>query len=166
MFDWALFMVNLIQDWQRNQLFEWKLFRNIFNQIFCLSTPSDQRDGFFFVSADVDGIFVVRGLQSVKSNLLTECKCHGVSGSCTLKTCWQRLPPFRRVGDYLMQRWPFFLFSFHRSGQKKKWVQLNQSGLIRFVFKVRVVEFFFSRKSKSLHGQYVPLSHWKQEPKK
>lgn len=42
--------------------------------------------------------------QSVKVNLLTDCKCHGVSGSCTLKTCWQRLPPFRKIGDYLMHR--------------------------------------------------------------
>lgn len=34
-----------------------------------------------------------------------ECKCHGPSGSCAIKTCWVRLPPFRRVGEALMKRY-------------------------------------------------------------
>ena len=35
----------------------------------------------------------------------TECKCHGVSGSCTMKTCWTTLPPFRKVGDFVMKKY-------------------------------------------------------------
>lgn len=34
-----------------------------------------------------------------------ECKCHGVSGSCTMKTCWNTLPSFGKTGDYLMRRY-------------------------------------------------------------
>ncbi|XP_077539005.1 protein Wnt-7b-like isoform X3 [Haemaphysalis longicornis] len=45
------------------------------------------------------------GRKAVKFTLLTECKCHGVSGSCSLKTCWKRLPPFSHVGDYLVERY-------------------------------------------------------------
>ncbi|XP_063223084.1 protein Wnt-5b-like [Bacillus rossius redtenbacheri] len=33
------------------------------------------------------------------------CKCHGVSGSCSLITCWQQLAPFREVGDYLKDKY-------------------------------------------------------------
>ncbi|PRD34326.1 UNVERIFIED_CONTAM: Wnt7a [Trichonephila clavipes] len=40
---------------------------------------------------------------AVKHNLKTECKCHGVSGSCTMKTCWKTLPAFGQIGDYLMK---------------------------------------------------------------
>lgn len=43
--------------------------------------------------------------QIVKSLLRTDCKCHGVSGSCAMKTCWKSLPPFRAVGDALMKRY-------------------------------------------------------------
>ena len=33
------------------------------------------------------------------------CKCHGVSGSCSLKTCWMHLSPFREVGNRLKQKY-------------------------------------------------------------
>lgn len=43
--------------------------------------------------------------QHVRSQMRQECKCHGMSGSCTVKTCWMRLPPFRAVGDSLKDRY-------------------------------------------------------------
>ena len=42
--------------------------------------------------------------QIVGSNMETRCKCHGMSGSCEMKTCWKAAPEFRRVGSVLKQR--------------------------------------------------------------
>eukprot|EP00106_Octopus_bimaculoides_P013170 XP_014780612.1 PREDICTED: protein Wnt-7b-like [Octopus bimaculoides] len=44
-------------------------------------------------------------LEAVKENVITECKCHGVSGSCTMKTCWTTLRPFRMIGNHLMKKY-------------------------------------------------------------
>ncbi|XP_014678959.1 PREDICTED: protein Wnt-5b-like, partial [Priapulus caudatus] len=45
------------------------------------------------------------GRRAVYRNHLVACKCHGVSGSCSLKTCWQQLSPFRSIGEWLKDRY-------------------------------------------------------------
>ncbi|CAC5406916.1 protein Wnt-7b-like isoform X1 [Mytilus californianus] len=45
------------------------------------------------------------GRKAVKENMETGCKCHGVSGSCTTKTCWTTLPTFRKIGNYIMKKY-------------------------------------------------------------
>lgn len=34
-----------------------------------------------------------------------KCRCHGLSGSCSLKTCWLALPDFRHIGAYLKRKY-------------------------------------------------------------
>ncbi|OWF55275.1 protein Wnt-6-like isoform X1 [Mizuhopecten yessoensis] len=44
------------------------------------------------------------GRMAVKGDMRSECKCHGLSGSCTLKTCWLKMPIFRQVGLALKEK--------------------------------------------------------------
>ncbi|XP_040484058.1 protein Wnt-7a [Ursus maritimus] len=44
-------------------------------------------------------------LQILEENMKLECKCHGVSGSCTTKTCWTTLPQFRELGYVLKDKY-------------------------------------------------------------
>lgn len=58
--------------------------------------------------------------QLLKRNTRPKCKCHGVSGSCNMKTCWMQLPTMRQMGVVLLGKYrtakriqvsgmPFFL---------------------------------------------------------
>jgi wingless-type MMTV integration site family protein 6 len=43
-------------------------------------------------------------LQAVTRHMRMVCKCHGLSGSCTLRTCWRKMPTPRTVSAILKQR--------------------------------------------------------------
>uniref|UniRef100_A0ABD2WR95 Protein Wnt n=1 Tax=Trichogramma kaykai TaxID=54128 RepID=A0ABD2WR95_9HYME len=43
------------------------------------------------------------GRRAVRSRMQRVCKCHGMSGSCSVRVCWRRLPPFRAAGTALAQ---------------------------------------------------------------
>ncbi|XP_062994218.1 protein Wnt-9b [Elgaria multicarinata webbii] len=45
------------------------------------------------------------GIKAVKNGLKTTCKCHGVSGSCAVRTCWKQLSPFHEMGKLLKLRY-------------------------------------------------------------
>jgi len=38
-------------------------------------------------------------------NQKVACRCHGVSGACTMQTCWVTLPSFREVASKLRRRY-------------------------------------------------------------
>ncbi|XP_051471729.1 protein Wnt-4a-like [Apus apus] len=44
------------------------------------------------------------GRKALLAHMKVECKCHGVSGSCEVRTCWKAMPPFRKVGNVLKEK--------------------------------------------------------------
>ncbi|XP_023572446.1 protein Wnt-11 isoform X2 [Octodon degus] len=43
--------------------------------------------------------------QALRASLEVKCKCHGVSGSCSIRTCWKGLPELRDVATDLKTRY-------------------------------------------------------------
>uniref|UniRef100_A0A3Q3FJ94 Protein Wnt n=1 Tax=Kryptolebias marmoratus TaxID=37003 RepID=A0A3Q3FJ94_KRYMA len=41
------------------------------------------------------------GRHAVKAMMKRICRCHGMSESCSVQTCWTQLSNFREIGDYL-----------------------------------------------------------------
>uniref|UniRef100_A0A8C6TAM4 Protein Wnt n=1 Tax=Neogobius melanostomus TaxID=47308 RepID=A0A8C6TAM4_9GOBI len=44
------------------------------------------------------------GRLAVKATMKRVCRCHGMSESCSVKTCWMQLSDFRDVGNYLKNK--------------------------------------------------------------
>nr|BAB88819.1 ascidian homolog of wnt-5 [Halocynthia roretzi] len=44
------------------------------------------------------------GRMTVVRGARPTCKCNGVSGSCSLNTCWLRVPHFREIGDKIREK--------------------------------------------------------------
>ncbi|KAF7697839.1 protein Wnt-9b [Silurus meridionalis] len=55
--------------------------------------------------AQVDSHNINAGIRAVKNGLVMTCKCHGVSGSCAVRTCWKQLSPFYVTGQLLKYRY-------------------------------------------------------------
>nr|CAD7410632.1 unnamed protein product [Timema cristinae] len=45
------------------------------------------------------------GRRVVSSLMRMQCRCHGISGSCELKTCWRTMPSFSEIGDMLKRKY-------------------------------------------------------------
>ncbi|XP_026885585.2 protein Wnt-9b [Electrophorus electricus] len=55
--------------------------------------------------AQIDAHNINAGIRAVKSGMRTTCKCHGVSGSCAVRTCWKQLSAFHDTARLLKFRY-------------------------------------------------------------
>uniref|UniRef100_A0A1A7X023 Protein Wnt n=2 Tax=Iconisemion striatum TaxID=60296 RepID=A0A1A7X023_9TELE len=60
------------------------------------------------------------GRQVIERTMSTDCRCHGVSGSCAVKTCWRTMAPFGRVGSYLKEQYEQSIQVLDHSRRKMK----------------------------------------------
>nr|XP_009927763.1 PREDICTED: protein Wnt-11b-like [Haliaeetus albicilla] len=54
------------------------------------------------------------GRQVLSDSLDTKCKCHGVSGSCSVKTCWKGLPNLDEIASDLKSKYLAAIKVTHR----------------------------------------------------
>uniref|UniRef100_A0A8C6Z3Y9 Protein Wnt n=1 Tax=Nothoprocta perdicaria TaxID=30464 RepID=A0A8C6Z3Y9_NOTPE len=45
------------------------------------------------------------GRQAVAKLMSMDCRCHGVSGSCAVKTCWKTMSSFEKIGRFLKDKY-------------------------------------------------------------
>ncbi|VVC99385.1 unnamed protein product [Leptidea sinapis] len=60
---------------------------------------------FIDAKEDKDADEGIMNLHNNEAGRRRVCKCHGMSGSCSVRVCWRRLPQLRLVGDALATRY-------------------------------------------------------------
>eukprot|EP00106_Octopus_bimaculoides_P006797 XP_014774239.1 PREDICTED: protein Wnt-16-like [Octopus bimaculoides] len=58
------------------------------------------------------------GRRVVEKEMKMQCRCHGVSGSCAVKTCWRSLPMFHKIGAHLKKLYETAVIVVSRSRKK------------------------------------------------
>ncbi|XP_046872254.1 protein Wnt-16 [Hypomesus transpacificus] len=69
------------------------------------------------------------GRQAIAKTMSTDCRCHGVSGSCAVKTCWRTMAPFERVGNFLKESYEGSVQVLDRSKRKVRRKEKEQRRL-------------------------------------
>uniref|UniRef100_A0A914EDK3 Protein Wnt n=1 Tax=Acrobeloides nanus TaxID=290746 RepID=A0A914EDK3_9BILA len=58
-------------------------------------------------------------MNAITQNMRRQCRCHGVSGSCELKTCWLQMPKFSEVGEMLKKRYSHFAVQVAKRSKRR-----------------------------------------------
>ncbi|OCT60091.1 hypothetical protein XELAEV_18046111mg [Xenopus laevis] len=64
------------------------------------------------------------GRATILDHMHLRCKCHGLSGSCEVKTCWWSQPDFRAIGDHLKDKYDSASeMSVEKHRESRGWVE-------------------------------------------
>lgn len=58
-----------------------------------------------YIYTSILTVFLYLLLQAVQRGVKVRCKCHGVSGACTVETCWREIPTMREVSNILKRQY-------------------------------------------------------------
>ena len=117
-----------LQDWRQKPWINPGFWEGVYPPLGCLGLGLAVKEGWVdtspeswidpkpFGSSFTFPYDMLVAFQVLKENMDKTCKCHGVSGSCTVRVCWRVMPNIARVGDLLRLR-------FNRATR----VQLNKS---------------------------------------
>lgn len=67
--------------------------------------------------------------QVLSDSLDTRCKCHGVSGSCSVKTCWKGLPGLGEIASELKSKYLAAVRVTHRLIGARKQLVPKETGV-------------------------------------
>lgn len=90
-------------------------------------------------------------LQAVKNSMIKTCKCHGVSGSCTTKTCWRTLPAFQAIGTQLMKRYAHARQVITSAGKRYRHLAHTARYYVDANSAASAMSLLLSKQSKSVH---------------
>lgn len=60
------------------------------------------------------------GRLAVANHMDLKCRCHGISGSCELKTCWRTLPSFSVIGRHLKDKYETSVLINERTATRRR----------------------------------------------
>jgi wingless-type MMTV integration site family, member 9 len=72
------------------------------------------------------------GIQSIMNTMNDKCKCHGVSGSCSMKTCWRKLSDFNTTAAMLRVK-------YHQAIRKLPTTKASRRDILGPIIKQRLV---------------------------
>lgn len=81
------------------------------------------------------------GIYSAISTINEKCKCHGVSGSCSMKTCWRKLADFNTTASLLKVK-------YHEAIRKFPSNKSSRRSVPDWLFKNKVMMFTFFPNNK------------------
>ncbi|XP_062990936.1 protein Wnt-16 [Elgaria multicarinata webbii] len=77
------------------------------------------------------------GRLAVAKLMSVDCRCHGVSGSCALKTCWKTMSSFAKVGSFLKEKYENSLQisdrlnkKIHRKEKRQRKIPIRKEDLL------------------------------------
>lgn len=90
------------------------------------------------------------GISAITSAMTDRCKCHGVSGSCSMKTCWRRLGDFNTTAALLRTK---YHLAIRKIPINNKTTRRSAPGIFRP--RVRLCRLSSKRKSETaIHNEY------------